>query len=157
MESSEVSRQSSETLKASAALTSLLQSVWEVLSTPAARHATQYPDASPSSSSPFDSASPSAAATPSSSPPSATSPLPSTPGSIPSTATSPPATSTPSRKKATSVGAADGKEKEAKVPVSVMPVFGSKPLHEFKGHEADVLDLSWSKVSCRRLWARGGR
>lgn len=26
-----------------------------------------------------------------------------------------------------------------------MPIFKSKPLREFKGHEADVLDLSWSK------------
>ncbi|ORY82893.1 hypothetical protein BCR35DRAFT_331266 [Leucosporidium creatinivorum] len=120
--------------------------VWEVLSTPSARQATQYPDSSPPPSSTFDSASPSASATPSSSPPFTTSPLPSQPVSPTSTGTSATATSTstPARKKATSVGAAD-KEKEGKVPVAIMPVFGSKPLHEFKGHEADVLDLSWSK------------
>jgi WD40 repeat protein len=27
------------------------------------------------------------------------------------------------------------------------PVLSSKPLHELRGHTADVLDLSWSKVS----------
>jgi WD repeat-containing protein 44 len=36
--------------------------------------------------------------------------------------------------------------KKEKRPMDV-PVFGSKPLHEFHGHTADVLDLSWSKVS----------
>lgn len=35
----------------------------------------------------------------------------------------------------------------SRVPVASMPVFKTKPLHEFRGHEADVLDLSWSKVS----------
>jgi WD40 repeat protein len=32
------------------------------------------------------------------------------------------------------------------------PVFDPKPLHEYVGHTADVLDISWSKVrrrSCR--------
>lgn len=31
-------------------------------------------------------------------------------------------------------------EREAKV-------FKEKPVHEYRGHTADVLDLSWSKVS----------
>ncbi|KAI5479504.1 WD repeat protein 44 [Pseudohyphozyma bogoriensis] len=48
-----------------------------------------------------------------------------------------PATPTTSR--------AEKKKSSPKAPCSVMPVFGTKPLHEFKGHEADVLDLSWSK------------
>lgn len=29
------------------------------------------------------------------------------------------------------------------------PVFRSKPVHEYEGHTASVLDLSWSKVSLR--------
>jgi WD40 repeat protein len=36
--------------------------------------------------------------------------------------------------------------KKEKRPIDA-PVFASKPLHEFHGHAADVLDLSWSKVS----------
>lgn len=36
-----------------------------------------------------------------------------------------------------------------RTPRIVMPVFNQKPLHEYHGHEADVLDLSWSKV---RKW-----
>ena len=48
-------------------------------------------------------------------------------------------------------GASDvgGKKKATRVPVAVMPVFNSTPLWTYKGHEADVLDLSWSKVSVR--------
>jgi hypothetical protein len=40
-----------------------------------------------------------------------------------------------------------GKKKGTRVPVSTMPVFNPNPLWSYKGHEADVLDLSWSKVS----------
>ncbi|KAK4056393.1 hypothetical protein OIO90_002536 [Microbotryomycetes sp. JL221] len=32
-----------------------------------------------------------------------------------------------------------------KAPCNVMPVFSRQPLREYKGHSADVLDLSWSK------------
>ncbi|KPV73177.1 uncharacterized protein RHOBADRAFT_55388 [Rhodotorula graminis WP1] len=39
----------------------------------------------------------------------------------------------------------NGKCKKAKEAPFAMPVFASRPVHEFKGHEADVLDLSWSK------------
>ncbi|GAA5895687.1 hypothetical protein JCM8208_005299 [Rhodotorula glutinis] len=41
--------------------------------------------------------------------------------------------------------ASNGKGKKAKEAPFMMPVFASRPVHEFKGHEADVLDLSWSK------------
>lgn len=52
----------------------------------------------------------------------------------------PPSPSSGGGKKGTGLGG------EKRVPCSTMPVFESKPLHEFRGHEADVLDLSWSKV-----------
>jgi len=68
---------------------------------------------------------------PSSAPDRAFSPSPDSPSSVRPGATS-------------SNGAAKGKKvKEAPF---TMPVFASRPVHEFKGHEADVLDLSWSKV-----------
>ncbi|GAA5854930.1 hypothetical protein JCM9279_000206, partial [Rhodotorula babjevae] len=41
--------------------------------------------------------------------------------------------------------ASNGKGKKVKEAPFTMPVFASRPVHEFKGHEADVLDLSWSK------------
>ncbi|GEM11318.1 WD repeat protein 44 [Rhodotorula toruloides] len=34
---------------------------------------------------------------------------------------------------------------QPKTPVCVLPVFTPKPIRELKGHDADVLDLSWSK------------
>ncbi|SCV74711.1 BQ2448_7740 [Microbotryum intermedium] len=36
-------------------------------------------------------------------------------------------------------------------PANVMPVFNPVPIREYGGHEADVLDLSWSKVSRQKL------
>jgi WD40 repeat protein len=42
--------------------------------------------------------------------------------------------------------AGNGKKGNAVTGVPVRaPVFGHKPLHEWKGHTSDVLDLSWSK------------
>lgn len=105
--------------------------------------ATQYPDvaaAAAASTSSLTDDSP----TSSSSPTTSSVPLPTAPMSQnpPATPTTPAAAS--GRKKAGSVGA-DTRDKRP--PVTAMPVFGAKPLYEFKGHEADVLDLSWSKVS----------
>lgn len=47
------------------------------------------------------------------------------------------------------------KKATPRVPVASMPVFATKPLHEFRGHEADVLDLSWSKVRPRSWFETG--
>lgn len=41
------------------------------------------------------------------------------------------------------------KKTPPRVPVATMPVFGTHPIQEWRGHEADVLDLSWSKVRFR--------
>ncbi|CEQ41043.1 SPOSA6832_02722 [Sporobolomyces salmonicolor] len=101
--------------------------VWEVLSTPEARHSAMHP---PSSSafplSPDEASSP---ATPSSD--------------------SPPLTRSQTFSSASANGGSNGRKRgkdKEKTPAAIMPVFGSRPLWEFRGHEADVLDLSWSKV-----------
>jgi WD40 repeat protein len=31
-------------------------------------------------------------------------------------------------------------------------VFNDKPLREYKGHHADILDISWSKVKRQQAW-----
>jgi WD40 repeat protein len=42
---------------------------------------------------------------------------------------------------------AGGSTSQRKRPkLAEVPVFANRPLHEWKGHTADVLDLSWSKV-----------
>ncbi|BGP43886.1 hypothetical protein JCM10449v2_007943 [Rhodotorula kratochvilovae] len=100
--------------------------VWEVLATPEDRDAALYPSGSPDGFTPGAPDSPSG---------SRTFPQPSTPSTIPPT----PSSTAPSgsgRKKASA---------PPKAPACVMPVFGSRPVREFRGHEADVLDLSWSK------------
>ncbi|GAA5871441.1 hypothetical protein JCM3774_005601 [Rhodotorula dairenensis] len=100
--------------------------VWEVLSSPEDRAATLNP------ASPVDSA---------------------FPHDVPSygRSSSTFAPSTPSVAATGSANAAapgSGKKKgppRTRRPACVMPVFGSRPIREFVGHEADVLDLSWSK------------
>ncbi|GAA6011196.1 hypothetical protein JCM10207_005535 [Rhodosporidiobolus poonsookiae] len=93
--------------------------VWQVLHTPEDRASTFHPSTpSPESTFPPDS------------PPLSRS------GAPPPT---PSSTTMPSRKKGSAGASAP------KAPVCVMPVFGSRPVREFVGHEADVLDLSWSK------------
>ncbi|GJN94192.1 hypothetical protein Rhopal_007266-T1 [Rhodotorula paludigena] len=102
--------------------------VWEVLSTPEEREATL---AAASTSQQFDPVPLSTTEAPAGS---RMSGVPATPSSP-----VPPPTPTvgPSGRKKGSSGPRE--------PVCVMPVFASKPVREFKGHEADVLDLSWSK------------
>lgn len=106
-----------------------LIAVWEVLSTPEEREATL---AAASTSQQFDPVPLSTTEAPAGS---RMSGVPATPSSP-----VPPPTPTvgPSGRKKGSSGPRE--------PVCVMPVFASKPVREFKGHEADVLDLSWSKV-----------
>ncbi|GAA5873033.1 hypothetical protein JCM1840_007304 [Sporobolomyces johnsonii] len=99
--------------------------VWEVLSTPEARQSAMHP---PSSPFPLSSDDTSVPATPSSD--------------------SPPLTRSQTFSSAPANGGSSGRKKgkdKEKTPVAIMPVFGSRPLWEFRGHEADVLDLSWSK------------
>ncbi|GAA5975698.1 hypothetical protein JCM21900_005554 [Sporobolomyces salmonicolor] len=100
--------------------------VWEVLSTPEARHSAMHP---PSSSAfPLSSDEASSPATPSSE--------------------SPPLTRSQTYSSAPANGGSSGRKRskdKEKTPAAIMPVFGSRPLWEFRGHEADVLDLSWSK------------
>ncbi|KAM0750005.1 WD40 repeat-like protein [Meredithblackwellia eburnea MCA 4105] len=48
--------------------------------------------------------------------------------------------STTSKKKSANAGPS-----RLRTPVAAMPVFGTNPVQEWRGHEADVLDLSWSK------------
>ncbi|GAA5853934.1 hypothetical protein JCM8547_008162 [Rhodosporidiobolus lusitaniae] len=118
--------------------------VWEVLSTPEDRHAVLNPSYSSSSSPPNPPFTPSV---PSDSPSTLDSPP------LSRTATSqppPPAPSASPRKKCSSSSTPSGSgatttEEGEKPPASGLPVFGSKPVREFRGHEADVLDLSWSK------------
>ncbi|GAA5836381.1 hypothetical protein JCM11251_001477 [Rhodosporidiobolus azoricus] len=109
--------------------------VWEVLSTPSAREAALWPHqiSRTNTTSP-----PQSAFSPADSPPLSTSAMDSPPLSR-SSMSAPPLASAPTPKK----GEKD-KDKE-KVPVSVMPVFSPRPVREFRGHDADVLDLSWSK------------
>ncbi|BGP20645.1 hypothetical protein JCM10213v2_008808 [Rhodosporidiobolus nylandii] len=97
--------------------------VWEVLSTPASRSSALHPSSSPS-------------------PPS--SPTDAIPSDSPSAARAPPSTS-PSKKRSSCSPGSSSASASTRTPVSVMPVFASKPVREFVGHEADVLDLSWSK------------
>ncbi|KAK9893812.1 hypothetical protein P389DRAFT_198558 [Cystobasidium minutum MCA 4210] len=60
--------------------------------------------------------------------------------SIVSTSTQGQTINTPSAAGATSNNATNGIS-----PSSCAPVFNNKPLHEWKGHTSDVLDVSWSK------------
>ncbi|GAA5884077.1 hypothetical protein JCM6882_002129 [Rhodosporidiobolus microsporus] len=111
--------------------------VWEVLSNPSDRQTALHPQ-SPVS----------AAAAPSApsgdSPPLGSSTLDSPPLSRSSMSTAPPPTAATPKKGGGDKDKDKDKEKE-RVPVSVLPVFAHKPVREFRGHEADVLDLSWSK------------
>lgn len=114
--------------------------VWEALSTKEARQQTMSPESTIDPSSPV------------SLPPD----TPSSPASTdfirtPTTASFPPTptTATADSAKGCTAGGAKksrGSSGSERTPRVVMPVFSQKPLHEFRGHEADVLDLSWSKV-----------
>ncbi|KAM0789769.1 hypothetical protein ACM66B_006622 [Microbotryomycetes sp. NB124-2] len=114
--------------------------VWEVLSTPEDRKKATEP--------PVDAGAPLTSPTAShfstqSAPGAIDSPSPSSlPNSKPSSKRK---MTTESRSSAIGAGGGAGGSKSAKTPCNVMPVFGRKPLHEYRGHSADVLDLSWSK------------
>lgn len=101
--------------------------VWEVLSTPEDRATTMQP------TSPLDGA---FAQDPSS--------------SAPSSGAAPPPT----------IVTGSGKKKgtpRRRAPACLLPVFASHPVREYIGHDADVLDLSWSKVSKRVIGRRTRR
>ncbi|GAA5995193.1 hypothetical protein JCM11641_004410, partial [Rhodosporidiobolus odoratus] len=112
--------------------------VWEVLSSSADRNAAMYPTST------FHSQPESPPATTTGAPESPPA-VPGTPASFASASTT---NTTPTRKKSYTGPARTGTPGTTgggRAPVSVMPVFQSKPVREFRGHEADVLDLSWSK------------
>ncbi|KWU45231.1 hypothetical protein RHOSPDRAFT_33176 [Rhodotorula sp. JG-1b] len=98
--------------------------VWEVLSSPQDRAATLHP------TSPLDSAFPHD--------------VPSFGRSASTFAPATRTTAAPAVPAATGSGKKRGASRR-RAPVCVMPVFGTRPVREFVGHEADVLDLSWSK------------
>ncbi|BGP66361.1 hypothetical protein NBRC10512v2_007769 [Rhodotorula toruloides] len=104
--------------------------VWEVLSTPEAREAALNSQTSPTADS--------SAATPGA----PDSPTITRSGGAPATPTSTTAAPGLRSKKSKSNLA---QTQLPKTPVCVLPVFAPKPIREFKGHDADVLDLSWSK------------
>jgi hypothetical protein len=106
--------------------------VWEVLSTPEAREAALQSQASANA----DNSAPAPGV-----PDSPTVPRPAGP---PATPTSTTGGSSGLRSKKSKSNLAQ--PPPPKTPVCVLPVFAPKPIREFKGHDADVLDLSWSKV-----------
>ncbi|KAK4051569.1 hypothetical protein OIV83_002709 [Microbotryomycetes sp. JL201] len=110
--------------------------VWEVLSTPE--------DRKKAAEAPLD---PSAPLT---SPTGSQFSAQSAPGATENPSAAPPAKLATKRKMTTESrssanGATATKPGSVKVPCNVLPVFSRKPLHEYRGHSADVLDLSWSK------------